>query len=177
MARVMALLSGIPCLALLAVGCSSSHSEPEGPATTSYVEAEWEDQSPALEVKLVSYSGECALHQSNGEKASSRELKISIQPAAGQTSIPPGTYTLAENLVAGGARAAYDVRDASCAKLPNGPHSMSGTITLKSALGVSGSATSGSYSIQLDDGTTQSGDFSAPACAAPTTSPASTCEP
>jgi hypothetical protein len=176
-AKIKAFLSGIPFLALLSVGCSSSPSESGGPATGSYVEAEWEEQSPAFEVRLVSYSGECALHQSNVGKASSRELKISIQPGAGQTSIPPGTYALAEDLVAGGARAAYDVRDATCAKLPNGPHSMSGTITLKSALGIAGSATSGSYSIQLDDGTSQSGEFSAPACASPTTTPAATCEP
>jgi len=171
------LFGGIPFVALLSVGCSSSQSGPGGAGATSYAEAEWEVQSPAFEVKLASYSGECALHQSNGEKAGSRVLKISIQPAAGQTSIPPGTYELAETLVAGGARAANDVRDAACAKLPNGPHSMSGTITLKSVLGIAGSATSGSYSVQLDDGTTQSGDFSAPCGAGPAPPPGSPSEP
>ena len=174
--KMRAVLGAIAFLVLPVVGCSSSASDAGG---ASYVEAEWEDQSPAFEVRLVSYSGECALHQTNKQKANSRILKISIQPAAGQTSIPPGTYALAEDLVAGGARATYDVRDASCAKLPNGPHSMSGTVTLKSALGAASAAVSGSYSIQLDDGTSQSGDFNAPACPSPatTTTPASTCEP
>jgi len=54
---------------------------------------------------------------------------------------------------------------------------MSGTVTLESALGVAGSAVSGSYSIQLDDGTNQSGDFNAPACPVPATAPAATCKP
>ncbi|HEY2404661.1 MAG TPA: hypothetical protein VGI10_01590 [Polyangiaceae bacterium] len=89
--------------------------------------------------------------------------------------IPAGTYAVGATLVAGGASAAFNDRDATCNK--SGPDSVGGSVTLTSELGVLGSPASGSYSIQFEDGTSQAGQFAADYCDTSTISGTSTCVP
>jgi hypothetical protein len=161
----------------LAVGCGvmmGCGAAPVSPASSpSFVAAEWEAYPPEYQIRLTTFSGECALRQSSSNEANSSTLDISLELSAGQTTIPPGTYTVGSALVAGGAYAALNVRDANCDKM--GPDSTGGAVTLTSALGVVGSQTSGSYSIELADGSTKAGTFSAAFCDTSTVTATNSC--
>jgi hypothetical protein len=170
-------VGGALLFALSPIACSSDAAKPANgtpSGASSYVESEWENYSPQFQVRLASYSGSCALRQAGSDKANSRVLRLSFQVDAGQTSVLPGTYTVGKDLVTGGAIAAFNVRDASCNK--DGPDSVSGTATLTTALGVPGTAAVGSFSIDFDDGSHQSGNFDANFCDTSTVGSGS-CEP
>jgi hypothetical protein len=155
----------------LVMGCGPGQVSPaSGP---SFVAAEWETYSPEYQIRLTSFSGECALRQSSSDEANSSTLDISFELSAGQTTIPPGTYAVGAVLVAGGAYAALNARDATCHKM--GPDSTGGAVTLTSALGVVGSPAAGSYSIQFADGSDAAGTFSAAFCDTSAVTPTNSC--
>ncbi len=142
----------------------------------SYVESEWEAYSTEDQIRLASFSGECALRMSASHKANASTLTISFGLSTGQTTVPSGTYSIGTAIAPGAAYGAFNVRDSTCHESPESD-SIAGSVTLTSELGVAGIPVAGSYSIKFADGTSQSGEFNADFCDTSTISGTSVCAP
>jgi hypothetical protein len=161
MCLLMALSLGLP------IACASSSADGGGGGPTGSqlsADAEWNIKSADnYELHVASFGAQCPLLQSGSKKASSTVIEFQLTPATGQTAPLAGTYAVALNDTPGGASAKLKPYDASCTAGTQ-VQAISGSITLASTLMAGGSAVSGTFNVQFEDGTSQAGQFAASYC-------------
>jgi hypothetical protein len=120
-----------------------------------------------FQINVSSRADVCTLSQQHSSVANATDVELDLTAPAGQTTVPPGTYTVTAD---GDTQAQSKVRDVSCndTKID----ATGGTITLTSTLGAANSTASGSFDVTFEDGSHRSGTFTANFCDTSVTLPA-----